>query len=359
MTASPKLVRIISKYFAMSPNRTRPFPFPINDIAREAGVSITTVSRVFHQPAAVSEKTSGQVRAAIERLEKKNRADQPQPSNLRKQVIGVVLPELSGTYFSRLLYGIQQGAYESGYDLLVYASRDIDLHGQQDIPFLGEQVSDGWIVFTQSIRDDALASMARRKFPVVLLHRSSPPGLHIPVILFQNQTAAAQLVDHLIEVHHRRHIVFLSGPEGNEDSFEREQGFLLSLAKHGIQHDPALSAEGGFEASIAESAILDLLDRGAFFDAVFAGDDNSAAGVLSALNQRRLRVPEDVSVVGFDDDLLAPYLPVPLTTVHAPVQDAGLEAVRQLIHLIETGAATLISTLPTHPVFRRSCGCHP
>jgi DNA-binding LacI/PurR family transcriptional regulator len=192
---------------------------------------------------------------------------------------------------------------------------------------------------------------------MVLLHRSSPAGLNIPCVTVENKNGARRLVDHLIEVHDRRRIVYLRGPEGHEDTHWREIGYQQALEAHGILFDPGLVGAGEFDDKTAQDAIESLLVDGVEFDAVFAGDDEAASGVLRALRWAGLRVPEDVSVVGFDDASLAQHLIPPLTTVNAQVEKAGYAAARQLLRQIQNEGSDLITLLPTQLVFRRSCGC--
>jgi DNA-binding LacI/PurR family transcriptional regulator len=159
-------------------------------------------------------------------------------------------------------------------------------------------------------------------------------------------------------VHCYRRIAFLRGPENHEDSYWRELGYREALEAHRIPFDPTLVATGGFHKGMAQVAVGQWLRDGVEMDAVFAGDDESATGVITALRQAGKRVPEDIAVVGFDDVHMADYLMPPLTTVRAPIERTGREAVRQLVRLIRTGQAEPLVLLPTELVIRRSCGCN-
>jgi DNA-binding LacI/PurR family transcriptional regulator len=192
---------------------------------------------------------------------------------------------------------------------------------------------------------------------VVLLHRSSPPNLDIPSVTVENKNGAKQIVEHLIRAHGRRKIVYLRGPEGHEDSYWREIGHRQALDEFGIPFDPALIGSGNFDNHDAQDAIETMLVDGVEFDAVFAGDDEAASGVLRALRFAGLQVPDQVSVVGFDDSNLAMHLIPALTTVDAQVEQAGYTAAKQLIQLIKRGETQKTTLLPTRLVLRRSCGC--
>jgi len=197
----------------------------------------------------------------------------------------------------------------------------------------------------------------RQGFPVVLLYRSAPEGLPIPYVTIENRAGARQVVDHLIEEHGRRRIAFLAGPASNEDAQWREKGYRESLAAHGIAFDPALVGRGEFQEQQGKATVERWLANGLDFDSIFAADDDSAGGALAALTQAGVRVPQDVALAGFDDTLVSRHLTPPLTTVHAPTERVGQEAVRQLVRLITTGQAEQVVLLPTQLVIRQSCGC--
>jgi DNA-binding LacI/PurR family transcriptional regulator len=188
------------------------------------------------------------------------------------------------------------------------------------------------------------------------MHQSAPE-LSIPTITIENKNGAAHIVDHLIEVHGRRRIIFLRGPARHEDSTWRERGYCQSLESHGMAVDSTLLGDGSFNHDIAAHTIKDFIARGVDFDAVFCGDDDAALGVLSALKAMDRIVPEEVSVVGFDDQPFAPFLSPPLTTVRAPIEQVGREAVKQLVKLIHGEPADPLTLLPTELVIRKSCGC--
>jgi LacI family transcriptional regulator len=189
------------------------------------------------------------------------------------------------------------------------------------------------------------------------MHRSSPDSLGIPSVTVENKNGAKQITEHLIKTHNRRTIVYLRGPEEHEDSQWREIGYRQALDQAGIPFDPALIGAGNFESRDAQDAIETMLMDGLEFDAVFAGDDEAASGVLRALRLAGLDVPGQISVVGFDDSNLASHLVPALTTVDAQVEQVGYTSAKKLIQLIRRGETDTITLLPTRMVLRRSCGC--
>ncbi len=330
----------------------------ISDVAQRAGVSIATVSRVINATTAVAPETAQRVQEAIRELAFVPRAAARVLASRRTQTLGLLLPQIGGAFFSPLLRGIEAEAQAAGYDLLIHATSHIP-HAVGPVAHrpLGEHNTDGLIVFTQSIDEKELNRLHFRNFPVVLLYQSAPPTMNIPSVTVENKEGARMIVEHLIQVHGRRRIVFLRGPDGNEDSAWRERGYREALDAHGIRFDPVLVATGGFNEEEAQIAMWEMLAAGVEFDAVFGGDDDSAAGVISVLKQAGKSIPQEVSVVGFDDVMVARYLNPPLTTVRAPIEEVGREGVRQLVRLIRGQQAETLVLMRTELVIRESCGC--
>ena len=329
----------------------------IIDVAKHAGVSISTVSRVLNDSAPVDDEKAQKVRKAIKSLNYEPKAAARILASQKTETIGLLLPLISGDYFAGVLRGVERGVIEGGYDLLIHSTFTDMRPNSPYRRVLGEHNTDGLIVFSGSLEDKELVRLAEMQFPVVLLHRSSPGNLQIPSVTVENKNGAKQIVEHLIQAHNRRRIVYLRGPEEHEDSQWREIGYRQALKEARIPFDPALVGAGNFESRDAQDAIEAMLMDGVEFDAVFAGDDEAASGVLRALRFAGLRVPDQVSVVGFDDSNLAQHLVPALTTVDAHVEQAGYSAAKQLIQLVLRGEAEKITLLPTQMVFRRSCGC--
>ena len=180
-------------------------------------------------------------------------------------------------------------------------------------------------------------------------------GTAIPSVTFENKAGAYAMVEHLLRCGHRR-IAFLAGPSGNEDASWRALGYRQALAHHDILVTPALIGQGDFDDSTAERVVEDWLRSDLEMDAIFAGDDVSAQGAMRAVQAAGLRIPHDIAVVGFDDTILSRYLNPPLTTVHAPIEEAGHCAAERLISQIRGEPVAPLTLLPTELVIRDSCG---
>ena len=327
----------------------------IDDVAELAGVSIATVSRVLNDTGKVAAATAERVHAAVAELDYVPHAGARGLAGSRRNTIGLIFPGMGDAFLTELLTGIDQQITDAGYELLLYSTRLRNRDQSiQSIP-LGEHNTDGLIIYASSLKEAEIRRFYDRDFPVVLLHQSAPEGLDIPSVSFENKAGAETAVSHLITLGRRR-IVYLAGPEGNEDSQWRELGYRDALAAHDIPVNPELIALGGFDDTTAEATVKQLLQDAVEFDAIFAGDDRSASGALLALHQAGKQVPEDVAIVGFDDASYARFLTPPLSTVHAPIAESGRKAAEQIIRLIQGEETNLLTLLPTELIVRKSCG---
>jgi len=329
----------------------------IRDVARQAGVSVATVSRFLNRSAPVSAKVAQRIAEVMTELRYVPHAAARHLASRKTQVIGLLLNNLHNDFFVPLLNGIESVVRKKGYNMII-ATYHADSRKVMRPP-IGPHNTDGLLVFSDGVMDDDLAIWNERGYPVILVHRTPPPNLQIPSVTVENVNVTYKLVEHLIKVHNRRRIIFLRGPLGQEDSRWREQGYRTALEANGIPFDETLVLDGEFERDVACRVLTEYLNNGhhANFDAVFTGDDDAAIGVLAALHQHGLRIPQDISVVGFDDLGFAPFLNPPLTTVRAPTELVGRIATEQLFNLLENQPSKETVLLPTEIVFRRSCGC--
>lgn len=326
----------------------------IRDVARLAGVSVASISRYLNQTAPLAPDTAERIRRAMETL---NYVPHPVARNLatnRTNAIGIVLNDIGGDFFTPLLDGLIETTEANNYNLLVFTSKR---SGHYNRVLLGPVYTDGLLVFLDSLGREDLEHLHSIGHPIVLIHQSAPPGLSIPLVTVENKAASFRIVSHLVEVHGRRRIALLRGPQGNEDAYWREAGYREALKAHGLEYDETLVAPGDFDRSVSQASVRRWIQDGTVFDAVFTSDDESAIGALRALADAGLLVPEQVAVVGFDDQDLSPFLAPPLTTVHAPTRLVGETAARQLIRLIRGETVEPEILLPTELVLRASCGC--
>ena len=326
----------------------------ISDVAERAQVSIATVSRVLNGTTPVQAEKMDRVRQAMEELRFVPRAAARVLASQKTNTVGLVFSEIGGAFFPALLKGIEAQLHLAGYELLIYSTQ---INHPTIRKPIGEHNTDGLLVFAASLEPAELKRLYDINFPLVLMHETPAAGMNIPVITVENKNGAEMLVSHLIEKHGRRRIVFLQGPEGHEDSQWRERGYREALASHGLAFDPALLGSGKFDEEQAFTTIRQMLVEGVQFDAVFAGDDDAAIGVYRALKAAGRLIPDDVAVVGFDDVQFSRYISPALTTIRAPIEEVGREAVRQLLRLLNGEQAEALTLMRTELVIRESCGC--
>jgi DNA-binding LacI/PurR family transcriptional regulator len=339
----------------------------IHDVATAAGVSAATVSRFLNGTSRVSAATGARLRDAIARLDF---VANPQARSLslnRTSTLGLLFPEISGPFFAQSLRGIEAEAGAAGYNLLIYA-RSAQAGGDPAGIPVGRRNADGLLIMSDAVPDDYVRALHAAGVRLVLLYRSIA-GLALPAVMVENRAGTRRLVGHLLGLGHRR-IALITGPRDNQDGQERERGYHEGLVEHGLVADPALVVAGSFSEESGSAAARALLARfpgmhkpqgkgraPPAFTAIVAGDDETAIGAIAALRAAGLRVPEDVAVVGFDDIVPARYVQPALTTVRAPTEQVGREAVRLLLGAIAGAPAPAEPLrLPVELVVRASCG---
>jgi LacI family transcriptional regulator len=329
----------------------------IYDVAKQAGVSVATVSRYINRNAPVSAEVAKRLDRVMSDLRYVPHAAAQHLASRKTRVIGLLLNNLHNDFFVPLLNGVEGVVRKKEYNLIV-ATYHADSRNLTQPP-IGPHNTDGLLVFSDGLFDEDLANLNASGFPMVLVHRTPPPSLAIPSVTVENIEITHKLIEHLIQVHGKRRILFLRGPLSQEDSYRREVGYKSALAANGIPFDENLVLNGEFERDIAFQVLNDFLGNGkqVAFDAVFTGDDDAAIGTLKALHKYGYRIPEDVAVIGFDDLGFAPFLNPPLTTVRAPTESVGRIATERLFDLLENQQSDGAVILPTEIIFRRSCGC--
>jgi LacI family transcriptional regulator len=303
----------------------------IEMVARLAGVSASTISRVLNGTAAVSEAKAQAIHAAIAQLDY---APNPLARGLaggRTMSIGVVTQAVDSPFYGAALHGVEVELDPAGYrPLFVSGNWNADAEAQC-IDMLRARHVDGIIVLTGRLPDQALKDCAR-SVPVVVTGRElEAPGLYS--LKFDNFAAARLATQHLIRLGHRR-IGFIMGDPAHPDSLERLEGYRAALQAAGIAHDPELEMPGEFHEVGGMFAVDRLLQSGRSITAIFAANDQMAFGAALALRRHSLRVPDDVSLVGFDDLPGAQFANPPLSTIHQPAYEIGRLAARAMLDLL-------------------------
>ena len=325
----------------------------IYEVARHAGVSIATVSRVHRDAELVAPATRERVHQAVAELGYR-------PSRLGRSLArghhdatGIVFPDLSGPYYSAVILGYEAASAAGGQSVLILATHGRPASGRLVLE-LADRV-DGLVLFGQTVGDDIVEELERRGVPVVLLAR--PVHGAADSVRSENRATAGKLTKHLI-AHDYRRIVFVGDPEGSPDATERWHGFAAACDAAGR----AISrpVRSGFRTADGLAAATALLAAPHRPDAIVCANDEIAMGVLEAARAARLTIPDDLAVTGWDDIPAAGHLAPPLTTVRQPMFDLGRRAAELLRDRISTHRSEpLHELLPTEMVVRSSCGCTP
>jgi LacI family transcriptional regulator len=341
----------------------------IRDVARVAGVSVATVSRVLNGSAPVHQETRARILLAARELRFAPHGAARSLSSRRSHAVGAVLPDLHGEFFSELLRGIDQTAQRHGRHLVVSSSHH-DRAGMHAALRAMHGRVDGLVVMAPDIDGDALAELlAHERLPVVLLNCADvTPAAGAPVraLAVDNFGGAHAMTAHLLALGHRD-VAFVDGPARNADAGDRRRGYREARRAAGLPPDPTLEARGDFTEESGWRAARALLGRTPRPTAVFAANDAMAVGALGALHEAGLDVPRDTSVVGFDDIPVARYVAPALTTVRVAVDALGARAVDRLLGLMEgrpppddgtappDGLPPPREVQPAELVVRRSC----
>jgi LacI family transcriptional regulator len=301
----------------------------IRDVAEEAGVSATTVSRVFNHDHLVNEETRERVLKTARQMGYAPNAAARSLSSGRTHSLGVILPAPHGEFFSELIRGLDDAAQESDYFLLIASSHYSPEEGASALQSLAGRV-DGAVIMTPRIPSNALTQELGGSLPVVFVD-SDLGSEASDLFSIENREGAAHAVRHMIE-QGRSRIGAITGPPGSFDVEERMRGYRQALEDCGLSAGPivegAFTQESGYQAG---QKIAGLSDRP---DAVFACNDYMAMGAMLAFQEAGIRVPEEIAVAGFDDITSARYANPPLTTVRVPVYELGRRAGRRLLERI-------------------------
>lgn len=327
------------------------------DVAALAGVSLATVSRAFSAPELLSAELRQRVEAAVKSLRYTPNLNARSLRRRSTDVVIVLLPDIGNPFFSVLLKGIEETARAAGLAILVGdTERDPKLdaaYGQQ----LDARRADAMILLNGALpfRDARGRPVAQVPHPVVVISERIP-GCKLPTVGIDNVLAAREVVDLLAKAGHRR-IGHIGGPPDNILTKQRLQGYQEGLAAAGLSRGKDLIAYGDFKIESGRAAARLLLHVSPRPTAIFASNDEMAVGAIIELKSQELRVPEDISVVGFDDIEFAGSYDPPITTVRQPRLEMGRVAMKLIIDLLENRPLEQTEVVLRHElIVRRSSG---
>lgn len=325
----------------------------IFDVAREAGVSYSTVSRVVNNKGVSADKRERVVKAM---------ADLGYVANLqarslaggRTNIIGLLVHGLNVSYFGEIVRGIDDELGLRNYDLMLYTTHRRKLRESAYVTRLTRNLVDGLLLVLPRNTETYIEMLRQRHFPHVLVDDRGV-NFSAPAVGATNQRGGYDATRYLLDLGHRR-IGFITGDMTLGSAVERLEGYRLALTEAGLAVDPQLIAEGDFMQPKGYSAATQLLRLPQRPTAIFASNDVSAFGAMEAARVLGLRIPDDCSIIGFDDIPQASQVHPPLTTVRQPLAEMGRAAAQLLLTYIEQPDAPIQRIeLPTELIIRESC----
>jgi len=336
----------------------------IYDVAKRAGVSIASVSRVLNGLGSPRADTRERVLRAVQDLSFVPDGAARALSNGLKEVVGVVFrrggetllegEDESFLFIDVINRGIEVGARRRGFDLLISSVGFSDDNVATRIAALAGK-ADGLILHDRMLSAVGIARLADMVPIVTLAGSPTPASLNVRC---DNEHGIRELVRHLVTDHGYRSLGYVSGRSDSPDNRTRSRAFEMEAAAAGADFDTGPSWQGNYSAAGGANVVEALLDAGRKLPrAILCANDQTALGVIHALAQRGMRVPQDVAVTGFDDVPVARHLHPPLTTVRQPMQELGATAFDVLYSKISAGAGRSDTVLPVELIVRESCGC--
>ncbi len=301
----------------------------IYEVSELAGVSLATVSRVLNNSDKVSPATRAKVEAAMRELGyRPNTIAQSLASN-RSNSVGVLVPELHGAFFGIMLSSIEDELRAAGKHVIISAGHSDEEKEKASIEFLASRQCDALILHVFAVSDEYLGTLANGPVPIALIGRNLP---EIPGRCFSldNEEGSYQATRALVELGHRK-VAYLAGPLWKSDARARFVGFQRALAESGLSFDQALLAEGNYQEASGKQGMRSLLRAGKPFTGLVSANDEMAIGAIEEVRERGMVIPDDLSIIGFDNVFFTRFMNPALSTVNYPIDVMGRMAARSVL----------------------------
>lgn len=298
----------------------------IYEVSEKAGVSLATVSRVINNSAKVSARTREKVEAVMSELGyRPNSVAQSLASN-RSNSVGILVPELHGPFFGNMLSSIEGELRQYGKHVIITAGHSDQEREKEAISFLASRQCDALILHVFAIGDHFLQQLLHDEVPFVLIGRDIPE-MSSGCFIINNEQGEYLATRSLIELGHTE-LAYIAGPLWKSDGQARMAGFRRALDDFGLPFEPGRVAEGTYEEASGAQAMQFLLESGRPFTGLVCANDEMAAGAIDVARSHGLKLPDDLSVIGFDDVFFTRYMHPALSTVHYPIDVMGRMAAR-------------------------------
>ncbi len=307
----------------------------IKDVSNLAKVSISTVSRVINNTAQVAPEKREAVLQAMEQLNYRPNSFAQALVSKRSDCIGLLVGDLGGgPFFVQMMNGIEQVVEQAKKFSMVMSGRHEAQRERECIEFLLQRQCDALILHSKGLSDEELQELAAGETPLVIINRLVP-GLEEQCVYLDNLEGAAVATQYLIDQGHQKIAFITTDDEEFVDGRERMEGYKSTLKAAGIECNPALVRNAFPNEEGGSHAMRDLLESGEEFTAVFGFNDAMVAGAISVLREEGVQIPQEVSVVGFDDIMYARFVHPKLTTVRYPIQEMGARAAELALAMLD------------------------
>jgi len=310
-------------------------PLSIKDIAKMLKISVSTVSRAFRDTHDVNPETRKKVLALAKKLNFKPNKNASALASGSTKNIGVVIPFITNYYFSMVISGIQEEAYERDYNVILYVTNDHVAREQNLLENLSTSSLDGLLISisSDSSTNDHFEQLMAKGMPIVFFDRV-PKDIDASKVVQDDFAGALQATEYLIRQGYTR-IAHIAGPENLQFTQQRLNGYLQALEQHNMAIDPRLIVYSGFSQAHGATDTLQLLALSDRPDAIFAANDRKAVGAIQTIKQQGLRVGRDIGVIGFTNDPIATVVEPNLSTIEEPAMEIGKRSCALLIRHIK------------------------
>lgn len=329
----------------------------IHDVAQQAGVSPTTVSRYLNRRIDLPPATSARIDEAIQALDYRPNLMAKRLSTGKTEAVGLVTPEIREPFFAEIASAFEDEADRHGYTVFISSTRSNRQREVASLERLQDGHVDGLLLLTNTPDDGTLARLIAKRRNVVIADEDIA-GADVPRIFVENKRGAYLATRHLIEAGHRR-IGYIGGPAGLFTVRERFEGYRLAMAEAGLPLDNTLLAGGSFSPDFAKAETIRLLRDANPPTAIFASSDYIAIGTMHAIRELGLTVPDELSLVSFDDMPFCTLFSPPLTAVRQPVEALGRLGFQTLLALLNGKHPSPLTRLPVEFISRGSVGAPP
>ncbi len=314
----------------------------IKDIAKKLKISPSTVSRALRDHPDISKETKSKVKTLAQKIDYQPNSIAQSLKARKTHTVGVIVPEIRHDFFSTVISGIEDVAYDRGYTILVSQSHENEEKERLNIKAMISNRVDGLMIsISQNTKNkEPFQSLKRQKIPFVFFDRAfKDDDFKASMVVVDDFEGAQTAVEHLIEKGYRR-IAHLAGPKFIPISRERLKGYKSALKKHNIRYDKQLVIQGGFNEEDGIIGFQKLLQLKKMPDAIFAVNDPVAIGAFMQIKQNGLKIPDDIALVGFSDNPVMSLIEPAVTTVKQPMYEIGQVAAKLLLEQIENDQGT-------------------